>query len=56
MVEPLALETCFVGSGVACRRGERLVFSGLDFALPQSGALVLKGPNGTQVIKFTILH
>ena len=37
----------FTGQGLACRRGERLVFAGLDFALPPGGALVLTGPNGS---------
>ena len=37
----------FTGTGLACRRGERLVFAGLDFAVPAGGALVLVGPNGS---------
>lgn len=37
----------FVGTGLACRRGGRLVFAGLDFALRPGGALVLRGPNGS---------
>ena len=37
----------FEGSGLACQRGERLVFAGLDFRLAPSGALVLRGPNGS---------
>jgi heme exporter protein A len=37
----------FTGRGLACRRGERLVFAGLTFALPPGGALVLTGPNGS---------
>ncbi len=36
----------FEGHGLTCVRGERLVFSGLDFSLPAGGALVLVGPNG----------
>lgn len=32
---------------LACRRGERLVFAGLSFALPADGALVLTGANGS---------
>jgi heme exporter protein A len=36
-----------VAEGLACRRGERLVFHGLDFALPAGGALVLTGANGS---------
>lgn len=35
------------GTDLACRRGERLVFAGLSFALPAGGALVLTGPNGS---------
>lgn len=37
----------FSGRALACRRGERLVFRGLDFVLPTGGALVLIGPNGS---------
>ena len=37
----------FSGQSLACRRGERLIFRGLDFALPPGGALVLIGPNGS---------
>ena len=37
----------FSGRSLACRRGERLVFAGLDFTLPAGGALVLTGPNGS---------
>jgi len=36
-----------VADGLACRRGERLIFSGLDFALPAGGALLLTGANGS---------
>jgi heme exporter protein A len=36
-----------VGEGLACRRGERLVFTGLDCRLPAGGALVLTGSNGS---------
>ena len=35
------------GENLACRRGERLVFQGLDFRLPAGGALILSGPNGS---------
>jgi heme exporter protein A len=31
---------------LACRRGERLVFTGLDFRLNGGGALLVVGPNG----------
>jgi len=37
----------FAGSDLACRRGERLIFAGLDFALPPRGVLLLRGPNGS---------
>ena len=37
----------FAGAGLACRRGERLIFSRLDFALKPGGALILVGPNGS---------
>jgi heme exporter protein A len=37
----------FAGRKLACRRGERLIFRGLDFTLPRGGALVLLGPNGS---------
>src|SRR5262249_44399613 len=36
-----------VAEDLACRRGERLVFHGLDFVLPAGGALVLTGANGS---------
>lgn len=37
----------FVGQGLTCIRGERLVFAGLDFAVESGGALVLVGANGS---------
>jgi heme exporter protein A len=36
-----------VGEDLACRRGERQVFTGLSFRLPPGGALVLTGANGS---------
>ena len=36
-----------IGENLACRRGERLVFTGLDCRLPAGGALVLRGSNGS---------
>lgn len=39
--------TGFTGTGLACRRGERLVFRRLGFVLPPGGALVLTGANGS---------
>lgn len=35
------------GRGLACRRGERLVFTDLDFSLGGGELLVLRGPNGS---------
>jgi len=37
----------FTGQNLICVRGERTVFSGLDFSLSSGGALVLIGPNGS---------
>jgi heme exporter protein A len=37
----------FTGSDLVCRRGERLVFAGLSFALEPGAALLLTGPNGS---------
>lgn len=37
----------FSGRGLSCRRGGRLVFSGLDFDIAPGGALLLLGPNGS---------
>jgi heme exporter protein A len=39
--------TLFSGRDLACRRGERLVFRDLSFALGAGEALVLTGPNGS---------
>lgn len=36
----------FRGENLICVRGERTVFSGLDFELSAGGALILIGPNG----------
>ncbi len=44
---PDLLARAFAGVGLACRRGERLIFAGLGFAVPPGGALVLTGPNGS---------
>ena len=35
------------GEDLTCRRGERLVFAGLSFALEAGGALVVTGANGS---------
>ena len=37
----------FAGESLACVRGERLVFRGLDFRVESGGALVLVGANGS---------
>jgi len=37
----------FAGRHLRCIRGERVVFSGLDFAVETGQALVLVGPNGS---------
>jgi heme exporter protein A len=37
----------FCGQNLICVRGERTVFTGLDFNLDAGGALVLIGPNGS---------
>jgi heme exporter protein A len=42
-----AAEALFRADNLTCRRGERLVFQGLDFAVPAGGALFLLGPNGS---------
>jgi heme exporter protein A len=39
--------TLFVGHALACRRGDRLIFRRLGFALDAGGALILGGPNGS---------
>jgi len=46
-LSPFAEAADLVGENLACRRGERLVFRGLDCRLPAGGALVLTGPNGS---------
>jgi heme exporter protein A len=40
-------EKAFAGYRLSCRRSERMVFTGLDFAVPAGGALLLTGPNGS---------
>ncbi len=39
--------TSFTGEELECVRGERTVFSGLDFTVEDGGALLLTGPNGS---------
>jgi len=36
-----------IAEGLACKRGERLIFAGLSFRLPPGGALLLTGANGS---------
>jgi heme exporter protein A len=38
---------CFTGHDLACVRGGRVVFAGLDFSLSPGDGLVLLGPNGS---------
>lgn len=45
--EAAAAEPLLAASCLACRRGGRLVFEGLDFSLSAGEALVLRGPNGS---------
>lgn len=37
----------FTGTHLNCRRGGRMVFAGLSFAIKSGEALVLRGPNGS---------
>lgn len=37
----------FSGAGLACFRGGRMVFAGLEFRLQPGEAIVLRGPNGS---------
>ena len=37
----------FTGTGLTCVRGERIIFTGLNFTLNPGEALVLSGPNGS---------
>lgn len=39
--------TLFEGRDLTCVRGERQVFTGLGFAVPPGGAMILHGPNGS---------
>jgi heme exporter protein A len=36
-----------IAEGIACRRGERLVFAGVDCRVPAGGTLLLTGSNGS---------
>jgi heme exporter protein A len=37
----------FSGENLTCRRGGRMVFTGLNFSVVTGGAIVLRGPNGS---------
>src|SRR5689334_22173139 len=43
----MSAQDTFTGTALPCMRGERPVFSGLDFAVQSGGALVLTGANGS---------
>ena len=43
---PTPRPTRLSGSGLACIRGGRAVFSGLDFTIGAGEALLVAGPNG----------
>lgn len=45
--DPTTAAAAFAGSGLCCRRGGRMVFTDLSFALAPGAALVLTGPNGS---------
>ena len=47
MVIPLTGGAELRAEDLACRRGGRLIFSGVSLCLPSSGALILSGPNGS---------
>lgn len=47
MMSPPSHPARFSGDQLACRRGGRLVFSSLSFALDAGAALTLRGPNGS---------
>ena len=47
MPPPASQSGSFAGTGLACLRGDRLVFRRLDFTLAPGAALVLAGPNGS---------
>lgn len=54
MTDPLApTESSIRVRGLTVRRGERLLFSGLDFEVAPGGVLLVRGPNG--VGKSTLL-
>lgn len=36
-----------IAADLACQRGDRLLFSGLNFSVEPGGALLLEGPNGS---------
>src|SRR5205823_7300567 len=46
-VPPFPETIGLIGENLACRRGERLVFAGIDCRIGTGDALVLIGPNGS---------
>lgn len=46
-VSPTFATEPVIATGLACRRGDRLLFKGLDFRVEPGGALHLAGPNGS---------
>jgi len=42
-----ANSAAFRAEQLSCRRGDRLIFQGLDFSMPPGGALLLLGRNGS---------
>lgn len=47
MNDPASSAAAFTGNGLACIRGERVVFVDLSFALAPGAVLVLRGANGS---------
>ena len=44
---PFSATAELIGENLACRRGERFVFAGVDCRIAAGDALVLTGPNGS---------
>ncbi len=47
MIDDQFVPAAFTGEDLACHRGGRLVFAGLDFEVSPGNALVLRGANGS---------
>jgi heme exporter protein A len=47
MIRTMAAKSLFAATNLTCLRGERLVFTQLEFALGPGQALILRGPNGS---------